>query len=215
MTYLFAWSHAWTFWVCMWGLFVYEFCLVMVGLRLFSGGVGWGVQHFITCHAITGQQSEKATTTTWLKDKTQDWWFFKFIFTFSLLQHLNLSITHACSTTNSLSHPSVWKKRKIHYYWQSLLRLLLPNYAAHGELSSLPLFTSEVCGALEKSVFSTFPRKAYFQPPPPTPLLCCSLFFPASTAPAQKKSSGNYPTASVCVCVCACIWFESLFWALI
>ena len=28
--------------VCMWGLFVSEFCLVMVGLRLFSGGVGWG-----------------------------------------------------------------------------------------------------------------------------------------------------------------------------
>lgn len=53
--------------VWMWGLFVSEFCLVMVSLRLFSGVEGWGgggVQHFITCHAITVQQSEKPTTIT-------------------------------------------------------------------------------------------------------------------------------------------------------
>ena len=117
----------------------------------------------------------------------------------------------AAQPTHSAIHQSEKKERKIHYYRQSLLRVLSPNYAAHGELLSRPLFTSDVCGALEKSVVSTFPRKDYFQLPPPFCAALCS-FMPQLLLP--KKISANYPIDSVYMYVCVHAFGLILFWAL-
>ena len=118
------------------------------------------------------------------------------------------STTHACSTTNSLGHPSVWEKRK--------KNPLLPTILVEGIVAQLCctwwatvtpfIYKRRLWGSWKVCCFH-FPTKRLLSTP--TPLLCCSLFFHASAAPAKKKSA-NYPIDSVCMCVCMhLVWFCS------
>ena len=155
------------------------------------------MQHFITCHAITVQQSEKATTITWLKDKTQhkagD--FFNLFLHFLFCNTWTSSHTHACSTTNSLGHPTVWKKGE---------KSITTDNPCWGYCRPTMLHMVSYYHSLYLQVkFPLFYKKTTFSPhlPPPFCATLCS-FMPQLIQHTQKICKLSYWQ---CVCVCVCV----------